>query len=61
MVTIVQTLTLLFIILSLVSIIVIPILFATSDQSENTTGKVSGLATFWGGLLIATSIANSLL
>nr|AOW70801.1 photosystem II protein Z [Monodopsis sp. MarTras21] len=61
MITLVQSLTLLFIIFSLLLIIAIPILFATSDESQNTKGTVSGLATFWGSLLIATSIANSFL
>nr|YP_010478743.1 photosystem II protein Z [Eustigmatophyceae sp. WTwin 8/9 T-6m6.8]UVI61048.1 photosystem II protein Z [Eustigmatophyceae sp. WTwin 8/9 T-6m6.8] len=61
MVTLVQLLTLLFIIVSLFLIVAIPILFATSDESTNTKGTVSTLATFWGSLLIATSVANSLL
>lgn len=59
MVSLVQSLTSLFIICSLLVIILIPILFATSDESGNTKGAVSGLATFWVSLLIATSIANS--
>ncbi|AGI98852.1 photosystem II protein Z (chloroplast) [Nannochloropsis oceanica] len=61
MVSLVQSLTLLFVICSLLVIIVIPILLATSDESGNTKGAISGLATFWGSLLIATSIANSFL
>ncbi len=61
MVTLVQLLTLLFVIVSLVLIIAIPVLFATSDESTNTKGRVSSLAAFWSSLLIATSVANSLL
>jgi photosystem II core protein PsbZ len=61
MVTLVQLLTLLFVIVSLALIVAIPVLFATSDESTNTKGTVSSLAAFWGSLLIATSVANSLL
>lgn len=61
MVSLVQSLTLLFVLFSLLLVILVPILFATSDQIENSKGTVSGLATFWGGLLVATAVANSLL
>jgi photosystem II core protein PsbZ len=61
MVSLVQTLTFLFILSSLLLIIVVPILFATSDQGANTKGTVSGLAAFWGSLLVATAVANSFL
>lgn len=60
MVSLVQTLTLLFVLFSLLLIILVPILFA-SDDTANRKGTVSGLATFWGGLLVATAVANSLL
>ena len=61
MVSLVQSLTLLFIICSLLLVILIPIIWATSDESGYTKGTVSSLATFWGGLLVATGIANSFL
>jgi photosystem II core protein PsbZ len=61
MVSLVQTLTLLFVLFSLLVIILVPILFATSDQIQTPKGTFSGLATFWGSLLVATAVANSLL
>ena len=61
MVSLVQALTFLFILASLILIILIPILFATNDQTKNSRATVSGLATFWGSLLAATAVANSFL
>ena len=59
MVTLVQSLTLLFVVFSLFLIILIPISFATSDQGGNSKGTIVGLGALWGSLLVATGIASS--
>ena len=59
MVTLVQSLTLLFVVFSLLLIILIPITFATSDESGNSKGTIIGLGALWGSLLLATGIASS--
>ena len=59
MVTLVQSLTLLFVVFSLLLIILIPITFATIDQSGNSNGTIVGLGALWASLLLATGIASS--
>lgn len=61
MVSLVQILTLLFTGFSLLAIVLVPVLFATADEWENSKSTVSGLATIWVGLLFATGVANSVL
>ncbi len=61
MVSLVQILTLLFVLVSLLLVIVIPVLFASGDEWEKSKGTVSSLATVWSGLVFATGIANSFL
>ena len=59
MVTLVQSLTLLFVVFSLLLIILIPITFATSDQGQDSRGTVVGLGALWASLLVATGVASS--
>ena len=61
MVSLVQILTLFFVLFSLLLVIAIPVLFASGDEWEKSKGTVSSLATLWSGLVFATGIANSFL
>jgi photosystem II core protein PsbZ len=59
MVLLVQSLTFLFVVFSLFLVVSIPVIFATTETWENSKSTVSGLATFWVSLLVATTVANS--
>jgi len=59
MVTLVQSLTLLFVVFSLFLIILIPVTFATSGQGGTSNGTIVGLGALWASLLFATGIASS--
>lgn len=59
MVLLVQSLTFIFVLFSLFSLVSIPVIFATSDNEGSAISPVSGLATFWVSLLFATTVANS--
>jgi len=59
MVLLVQSLTFILVVFSLILVVTIPVIFATTDKWENSKSTVSGLATFWVSLLVATTVANS--
>lgn len=59
MVLLVQSLTFILVLFSLFLIVTIPVIFATSDNESTAKSPVSGLATFWVSLLVATTVANS--
>ena len=61
MISLVQILTLLFVVFSFVLLIAIPVLFINNKEAEQPQGTVYKLATFWTSLLIVTTFANSLL
>jgi len=59
MVTLVQALTLLFVVFSLLIVILVPITFATSDNGGNSNPRIIGLGALWVILLLVTAIASS--
>jgi len=59
MVTLVQSLTVLFVVVSLLLIVLVPITFATRDQREKPNDTIKGVAALWVISLLAVAIANA--
>lgn len=59
MVNLVEALTLVFIVFSLLLIILVPLTYATREEAENLNDTIKGLGAFWVILLLAIGIANT--
>ena len=58
MVTLVQSLTVLFVVVSLLLIILVPITFSTREQREKPNDTIKGIAALWVISLLSLAIAN---